>query len=98
MACALYLQELVIFTLIFHIVATNHYKSIKSIDNNRYKKVIDAKSKQNYKLSEDKQVWRYCNYNDYKVKDRLNIVTSQTESRIVSTAVSQIITIIAVNT
>ena len=46
--------------------------------------------------SEDKQVWRYCKYNDYKIKNRLNIVTSQTERRIVSTAVAQIITVIAV--
>ena len=42
--------------------------------------------------SEDKQVWRYCKYNDYKIKNRLNIVTSQTERKIVSTAVAQIIT------
>ena len=28
MACAVYLQELIIFTLIFHIVAINHYKKL----------------------------------------------------------------------
>ena len=28
----------------------DHYKSIKSIDNNIYNKITDAKSKQNYKL------------------------------------------------
>ena len=39
------------FTFIFHIVAIDHYKSIKSIDNNIYNKITDAKSKQNYKLS-----------------------------------------------
>ena len=61
MACAVYLQEFIIFTLIFYIVAANHYKSIKSIVDNLYKKINDAKSKQNYKLStrypsKDKQV------------------------------------------
>ena len=35
----------------FHIVAINHHKSIKSIDINLYKKITNAKSKQNYKLS-----------------------------------------------
>ena len=50
-ACAVYLRELVIFVSMFHIVAINHYKSIKSIDNNLYQKITDAKSKQNYKLS-----------------------------------------------
>ena len=34
--------------------------------------------------------------NDYKTKDRLNIVTSQTERRIVSTEVVQVITVMAV--
>ena len=42
-------------------------------------------------------MWRYCNSNDYKIKDGLNVFTSQTES-IVSTAVVQIITVIAVKT
>ena len=48
MACAAYLRELIIFTLIFHIVAINHCESIKSIDNNLYNKITDPKSKQNY--------------------------------------------------
>ena len=100
MGCAVYIWELVIFTLVFHIVAINHYKSIKSIDNNRCKKIIDVKSKKNYKLpycyiSEDKRVCRYCDYNDYKVKDKLNLVTSQAEKRFVNTAVAQIITVFA---
>ena len=61
MACAIYLQEIILFTVIFHIICISHYKSIKSIDGNLYKKVIDAKSKQNCKLSNhytagDKQV------------------------------------------
>ena len=34
--------------------------------------------------SEDKWVWLYCNNNDYKIKDRLNI-TSQTKRKIVGT-------------
>ena len=51
MACAVYLRELIIFTFIFHIAAINHYKSIKSIDNNLSEKIMDAKSKQNFKLS-----------------------------------------------
>ena len=45
MAWAVYLQELIIFTVILHIVCISHYKSIKSIDYNLYKKIIDAKSK-----------------------------------------------------
>ena len=38
------------FTVIFHIACLSHYKSIKSIDDNLYKKIIDTKSKQNCKL------------------------------------------------
>ena len=54
MTCAVYLRDLIVFTLIFHIVAVNHYKSVKSIDNNLYKKIMDAKSKQSYPL----YIWR----------------------------------------
>ena len=38
----------IIFTLIFHIVAINHCKSVKSIDNNLYNKITDAEHKQKY--------------------------------------------------
>ena len=74
----------------FHIVAINHHKSIKSIDINLYKKITNAKSKQNYKLStlytsENEWVWPYCNNND--------IVTSQTGRRIVSTTVVQVMAV-----
>ena len=84
-----YLRELIIFTVIFHIICTSRYKSIKSIDDNLYKKIIDAKSEQNCKFSTrytaaDKQVWRYCNNSYYTIKDRFKIVTSQTERRVVS--------------
>ena len=48
MACVVYLREPIDFTLIFHIVCI---KSIKSIDDNFYKRIIDAKLKQNCKLS-----------------------------------------------
>ena len=48
MACVVYLREPIDFTLIFHIVCI---KSTKSIDDNFYKKIIDAKLKQNCKLS-----------------------------------------------
>ena len=87
------------FTVIFHIVCISHYKSIKLIDDNLYKKIIDAKLKQNCKLStrftaEDKRVWRYYNSNYCKIKDAFNIVTSQTERRIVSTTFAQVITVI----
>ena len=53
MAFAVYLREIIIFTVVFQIVCRgiSHYKSIKSIDDNVYKKIIDAKSKQNCKLS-----------------------------------------------
>ena len=49
------------FTVIVHIVCISHYRGIKSIDDNLYKKIIDVKSKQNCKLStrytaEDKRV------------------------------------------
>ena len=72
MACAVYLPELILY----HIVCISNYKSIKSIDDNLYMKIIDAKSKQSYKLSarytsEDKWVWRYCNDNDHRIKDGL---------------------------
>ena len=57
---------------------TSHYKSIESIDDNLYKKFIDAKSKQNYKLStryaaEDKRVWCYYKNNYYRIKDGINV-------------------------
>ena len=70
-------------------------------DDNLCKKMIDAKSKQNCKLStlytaEDKRVWRYYNNNYYRIKDGFNIVTFQTERRIVSTTVAQVITVITV--
>ena len=57
---------------------TSHYKSIESIDDNLYKKFIDAKSKQNYKLStryaaEDKWVWCYYKNNYYRIKDGINV-------------------------
>ena len=42
MAYAVYLREVIIFTLMFYIIVINHYKSMKSIDN--------VKSNQNYKL------------------------------------------------
>ena len=83
---------------------TSHYKSIESIDDNLYKKFIDAKSKQNYKLStryaaEDKRVWCYYKNNYYRIKDGINVwYTSQTERRIVSTTVVQVITVITVET
>ena len=83
---------------------TSHYKSIESIDDNLYKKFIDAKSKQNYKLStryaaEDKRVWCYYKNNYYRIKDGINVwYTSQTERRIVSTTVAQVITVITVET
>ena len=50
MGCAVYLRDIIIFLVIFHIVCISHYKSIKSIDDNLYKKITDAKSKQNCKL------------------------------------------------
>ena len=61
MACAVYLREVIIFTTTFHIVCISNYKSLKSIDDHLYKKIIDAKSKQDCKLStrytaEDKRV------------------------------------------
>ena len=48
MACVAYLREPIDFTLAFHIVCI---KSIKSIDDNFCKKIIDAKLKRNCKLS-----------------------------------------------
>ena len=101
MACAIFLREIIIFTAIFHIVCISHYKSIKQIDDNFYKKIIEAKSKQNCNLpahytTEDKRVWRYYNKNYYRIKDAFNIVTYETEWRIASTAVAQVVTIIAV--
>ena len=97
MASAVYLREIIIFTVTFHIVCISHYESIKSIDDNLYQKIIDAKSKQNCKLStrytaEDKRVWCYCNDNYYRIKDGFNIVISQAEREIVSTTVAQVIT------
>ena len=101
MACAVYLREIVIFVVIFHTACVSHYQSIKSIDNNLYKKNIDAKSNQNCKLStrytaEDKRTWRCYNNNYYRTKDGFNNVTSQTERRFVSTTVVQVITVITV--
>ena len=82
-------ENLLFLQLYFHIVCISHYKSIKSIDDNLYKKMIDAKFKQNCKFSTrytalDKRVWRYCNNSYYRIKDEFKIVTSQTERRFVS--------------
>ena len=95
LACAVNLRKLIVFTVVFHIVC------IESIDVNLYEKIIDAQSKRNCKLStryiaEDKRVWCYCSNNYYRIKDGYNIATSQTERRIVSTTVAQVITVIAV--
>ena len=97
MACAASLAGLIIFTLIFLTVASNHYKSIKSIDNNLYNKSFDPIPKQKQKLSahytsKDKRLWRCYNKKSLEIKDRLNFVTFQTERRIVSTTVAQVIT------
>ena len=56
-----YIYEKLLFLQLFHVVFISHYKNINSIDDNLYKKIIDAKSKQNCKLStrytaEDKRV------------------------------------------
>ena len=48
-ACAVYLQELIIFYIYISHCCYNHYKGIKSMDNNIYNKITDAKSKQSYK-------------------------------------------------
>ena len=45
--------------------------------------------------SEDKRLWRYWNNNDYKIEDRLNIVTSQTETGMVIT--TAVLAVSAVN-
>ena len=82
-------ENLLFLQLYFHIVCISHYKSIKSIDDNLYKKMIDAKSKQNWRFSTrytalDKRIWRYCNNSYHRIKDEFKIVTSQTERRVVS--------------
>ena len=50
MACAVCLRKTIVFTVIFHITCISYYKSIKSTDDNLYKKIIDTKSKQNWNL------------------------------------------------
>ena len=50
MACAVYLREIIIFTITFHIVCISQYKIIKSKDDNIYKKIIETKSKQNLQV------------------------------------------------
>ena len=100
MACAVYLRKLIIFILFFHTVAINHYKNIKSIVNNLYEKITDAKSKRNHKLptSQPSEHKRYAVTATTKItqsKDRLSIVTSQMERRTKSTAVAQVITVAA---
>ena len=93
MACAVYLPEIIIFTVIFHIFCISHYKGIRSIDDNLYKKIINAKPKQYWKLftrstAENNRVWRYYNNNYYRIKDGFTIVTSHTERRLVTTTVT----------
>ena len=51
MACAVYLQKTIVFTVMFHITCISYYKSIKSTNDNLCKKIIDTKSNQNCKLS-----------------------------------------------
>ena len=62
--------------VIFHIVCISHYKSITSIDDNLYKKIIDTKANQNCKLStrytaEGKWAWRSYNNNFTESKTEL---------------------------
>ena len=81
-------ENLLFLQLYFHIVCISHYKSMNSIDDHPYKKMIDGKSKQSCKFcirntALDK-VWRYCNNSYYRIKDEFKIVTSQTERRFVS--------------
>ena len=45
MAYAVYLRKFNIFTVTFHIFWIRDYESIKSIDDNLYKKIVDAKFK-----------------------------------------------------
>ena len=73
MTCAVYLRDLIVFTLIFHIVDVNHYKSVKSIDNNLYKKIMDAKSKQSYPL----YIWRYTTLNTKSKTDWILLLLKQ---------------------
>ena len=82
-------ENLLLLQSYFHIVCISYYKSIKLVDDNLYKKMIDAKSKQNWKFSTrytalDKRVRRYCNNSYHRIKDEFKIVTSQTERRVVS--------------
>ena len=89
MAYAVYLRKLNIFTVIFHIFWVSDYESIKSMDDNLYKKIVDAKSKWNCKLSTrytaaDKRVWPYFNSSYYRIKDGFKIVSSQTGRRVAS--------------
>ena len=86
MACAVYQRKIITFTVIFHIASLSHYKSIKSIDDNLYKKFIDTKPKQNWKLrtrytAKDRRVQHFCNNNYYRIKDGFNIFTSQERSQ-----------------
>ena len=81
-------ENLLFLQLYFHIVCISHYKSMNSIDDHPYKKMIDGKSKQSCKFCTRNtaldKVWRYCNNSYYRIKDEFKIVTSQTERRVVS--------------
>ena len=87
--CSIFTRTYYFYSYISHsFYKISHYESTKSIDDNLYKKIIDAKSKQNCKLSirytaADK--WYGVTATSYyRIKDGFKIVTSQTEKRIVS--------------
>ena len=86
MACAVYLQELIIFTATFHIVCISHYKSIKSIDDNLYRQnpnnianclPVILLQISGYGVTATTVITE-------SIKDDFKIVTSQTERRVVS--------------
>ena len=86
-------QKLLFLQLYFTFFVISHYKGIRSIDDNLYKKIIDAKPRQYWMLftrytAENNRGWRYDNNNYYRIKDGFTIVTSHTERRLVTTTVT----------
>ena len=85
-----YLTYLFLFRIV---VLTQKYKSVKTIRNGFYHKVIEAKCSGNFKLkagytAEEKRVWRFCVNKNYFVKDVINKINGEKEKIIFVQSIS----------
>ena len=78
------------YFFLFRFVFTEKCKSIKTIEDDFYHKVIEAKCSGNFKLkagytTEDKRVWWFSVNKNYCIKDIINKISGEKEERIACT-------------